>query len=145
MINIVHDHIQNGTPAPPPKKQVDPSLNQCCIHKSTKGSTTGILTREAEGINNVMPFYHFQWVTKTDMSTLQMDNKLLHYLYNIFGPVVHFCPEYKRDIIHSDVIQIMVQLGQSMIELISNSTLGCFPVNLRLWCFMTPLLQKKCI
>ncbi len=88
----------NDNPAPPPKKQVDPSLNQCCIHKSTKGSTTGILTREAAGIDNVMPFYHFQWVTKTDMSTLQMDNKLLHYLYNNFGPMVHFCTEYKRDI-----------------------------------------------
>jgi hypothetical protein len=27
-----------------------------------------------------------------------MDNQLLHYLYNNFGPVVHFCTEYKRDI-----------------------------------------------
>ena len=81
MINIVHDHIQNGTPAPPPKKQVDPSLDQCLIHVSTKGSTTGILTREAAAVDNIMPIYHIQWDTQTNVSTLQMDNKLLHYLY----------------------------------------------------------------
>ena len=98
MINTVHDCKQNGTPAHPPKKQVDPSLNQCVIHKSTKGSTTGILTRKAVAIDNIMPIYHIQWDTKTNVSTLQMDNKLLHYLYNKFGPVVHFCTEYKRDI-----------------------------------------------
>ena len=27
-----------------------------------------------------------------------MDHKLLHYLYNKFGAVVHFCTEYERDI-----------------------------------------------
>jgi hypothetical protein len=37
-----------------------------------------------------MPIYHIQWDTQTNVSTLQMDNKLLHYLYNNFGPVVHF-------------------------------------------------------
>ncbi len=42
MINTVHGHIKNATPAPPPKQQVDASLNQCLIHESTKGSTTGI-------------------------------------------------------------------------------------------------------
>jgi hypothetical protein len=40
MINTVHDCIQNGTPVPPPKKQVDAYLNQCLIYKSTKGSKT---------------------------------------------------------------------------------------------------------
>jgi hypothetical protein len=94
----VHDCIQNGNPAPPPKKQVDPFLNQCCIHKSTKGSTTEILTREAAAVNNIMPIYHIQWDTTTNVSTLQMDNKLLHDLYNNFGPMVYFCTEYKRDI-----------------------------------------------
>jgi hypothetical protein len=98
MINTVHGHIQNGTPAPTLKKPVDPSFNQSCIHESTKGSTTGILTREAAAVNNIMPIYHIQWDTQTDVSTLQMDNKLLHYLHNNFGPVVHFCTEYKRDI-----------------------------------------------
>ncbi len=94
MINTVHDLIQNGNPAPPSKKQVDPSLNQCCIQESTKGSTTGILTREAAAVDNLMPIYQIQWDTQTDVSTLQMDNKLLHYLYNNFGPMVHFCTEY---------------------------------------------------
>jgi hypothetical protein len=55
MMNTVHDCIQNGTPAPPPEKQVDTSLNQCCIHESTEGSTTGILTKEASGVDNIMP------------------------------------------------------------------------------------------
>jgi hypothetical protein len=45
-----------------------------------------------------MPIYHIQWDTETNVSTLQMDNKLLHYPYNSFGPVVHFCTEYKHDI-----------------------------------------------
>ena len=65
---------------------------------STKGSTTGILTREAAAVDNLMPVYHIQWDTQTDVSILQMDNQLLHYLYNNFGPVVHFCTEYKGDI-----------------------------------------------
>jgi hypothetical protein len=60
MINTMHDCIQNGNPAPPPKKQVDPSLNQCCIHESTKGSTAGILAKEAAGIDNIMPICHIQ-------------------------------------------------------------------------------------
>ncbi len=94
----MHDYIQNGTPVLPPNEQFDNSLNQCLIHKSTKGSKTAILTREAAGVNNVIPIYHIQWDTKTNVSTLQMDNELLHYLYNNFGPMVHFCPEYKRDI-----------------------------------------------
>jgi hypothetical protein len=98
MVNTVHDRIQNGNPAPPPKKQFDPFLNQYCIHESTEGSTTGILTREAAAVNNIMPIYHIKWDTKTDVSTFQMDNKILHYLYNNFGPVAHFCTEYKRDI-----------------------------------------------
>jgi hypothetical protein len=98
IIDTVHDCIQNGTPAPPPKKQVYTSLNQCLICKSTKGSTTGILTKEVEGVDNIMPIYHIQWDTKTNVSTLQMDNELLHYLYYNFGPMVHFCTEYKHDI-----------------------------------------------
>ena len=55
MINSVHDCIQNGNLAPPAKKQVDTFLNQCHIHKSTKGSMTSIHTREAAGANNIMP------------------------------------------------------------------------------------------
>ena len=98
MINTVHDRIQNGTPARPPKKQVDTLLNQCLIHKSTKGSTTGISTRASAAIDKKMPIYQIQWDNKTDVSTLQMDNELLHYLYNEFGPVVHICTEYKGDI-----------------------------------------------
>jgi hypothetical protein len=98
MINTAHDCIQNGNPAPPPKKHVDPSLNQSCIHKSMRGLTTGILTWEAAAVDNIMSIYHIQWDTKTNVSTLQMDNKLLHYLHNKFGPVVHSCTEYKSDI-----------------------------------------------
>jgi hypothetical protein len=98
MIYTVHDCIQDGTPAHPLKKQVDTSLNQCLIHKSTKGSTTSILTREGAGVNNIMPIFHFQWDTKTNVSTLQMDNAFFHYLDNNFGPMVHFCTEYKCDI-----------------------------------------------
>lgn len=45
-----------------------------------------------------MPTFHIQWDTKTDVSTLQMDSDLVCYLYNNFGPKVHFCTEYKRDI-----------------------------------------------
>jgi hypothetical protein len=70
MIHTVHDCIQYGNPVPPPKKQVDPSLNQCCIHKSTTGSTAGILAREAAVVDTLMPIYHIQWDTKTDVSTL---------------------------------------------------------------------------
>jgi hypothetical protein len=98
MINTVHDRIQNGTPAPPLTKPVDSSLSQSCIHESTKGSTTGILTKEPASVDNLTPVYHIQWDTQTDVSTLQMNNQLLHYLYNNFGPMVHFCTEYKRDI-----------------------------------------------
>ncbi len=95
----MHDCLQNGTAAPPSKKQVDTSLNQCLIHKSTKGSMTGMLTRKATaGVDNTMPFYHFQWDTKTNVSTSQMDNELLLYLYNNFGTMDHFCTEYKHDI-----------------------------------------------
>jgi hypothetical protein len=53
---------------------------------------------EAAAVDNIMPVYHIQWDTQTNVSTIQMDNKLLHYLYNNFSPVVHFCTEYKRDI-----------------------------------------------
>jgi hypothetical protein len=39
----------------------------------------------------VKPTFHIKWDTKTYVSTLQMDNELLHYLYNNFGPTVDFC------------------------------------------------------
>ncbi len=103
--NTVHDRIQNGTPAPPLRKSVDPFLNQSFIHESTKGSTTGLLTRKAVTVNNLMPVYHIQWDTQTDLSTLQLDNQLLKHLYNNFGPVVHFCIEYKRDIYIKEKLQ----------------------------------------
>ena len=69
MINTVHDRIQNGTPAPPLKEPVDPSLNHSCIHESTRGSTTGILTREAAAVDTIMQVYCLQWDTQTNMST----------------------------------------------------------------------------
>jgi hypothetical protein len=68
-IKTVHDCIQNGNLAPPPKKQVDPSLNQRCIHKSIKGSTTGIVAREVAAVDNIMTIYHTQWDTQTNVST----------------------------------------------------------------------------
>ena len=82
MINTVHGHIKNATPAPPPKQQVDASLNQCLIHESTKGSTTGIRKSETAAIDNIMPIYQIQWDTKTDVITLQMDNNLLRYRFS---------------------------------------------------------------
>jgi hypothetical protein len=66
MINTAHDCIQNDTPSPPPKKH---SLNQCLIWESIKGCTTGILTKEAKGVNNVMTIFHIQWDPKTNVST----------------------------------------------------------------------------
>ncbi len=69
MINTVHNRIHNGTSAPCPTKQVDPFLNPCCIHKSTKGSMTEVLTREMAADDNIMLVYHIQWDIKTDVST----------------------------------------------------------------------------
>ena len=123
----MHNCIQNGTPAPPPKKQNDPSLNQSSIHESTKGSTTGNQTREVTAINNIMPIYHIQWDTKTNVSTLQMDNELLHYLYNKFCPMVHFWTEYKCDIYTFRCHPDYGSAGPIYDWMIYNSTLGLFP------------------
>ena len=80
----------------PRNKLILPSIN-VVFTRAPKDPQLVFLQRKHQALTTLC-LCHIQWDTKTDVSTLQMDNELLHYLYNKFGPMVHFCTEYKHDI-----------------------------------------------
>jgi hypothetical protein len=59
-----------------------------------------------------------------------MDNQLLHYLYNKFGPVVHFCTEYKCDIYRFQCHPNYGSAGPIYDWMIIKFIIGLFPCQL---------------
>lgn len=148
MIDRVHSRIQDGAPAghiaycnaAHSNAELDDIVP---LHESTKGASNAVLTCVEDASHNMQRKFQVKWSTQTNVNLMTVDIRLMHYLYDQFGPQVSFCTQYKRHI-YTFRCHPAFNSGRPIYDwMIIKFTKGLFPCRLAAVVFMDSTMNPE--